>query len=116
MGVDYDPSGGVGVFIKRQETIDLNPDWFDDEDSCFDEFLDRELAASNFSYLLYGNSYSGDVEYLVVLDKNTLFSEVTSELKRLEKYLKEHNIVHEPINWEKALKIKDCVIIESIIW
>ena len=91
MSIDYSASGGVGFKITRDMLLESKTlkesdiEKFDDSPS---DFFDDLLKASCISYQEYGNSYSGDVNYMAVMSNaNTLKEAIDNS----DQFLKEFN-------------------------
>lgn len=67
MGVDYDAVFGIGVEVKINEDKLPNLDEFDD---FVDEFLAPQLKDTSFRIMEYGDRYSEEYLYALVLKRN----------------------------------------------
>ena len=80
MGIDYGANGGVGIYFDDKlitkiklaiENGSITPtDWDIDDD--ISEILDAIDTNHDVHYGSYGNHYSGDIGYLILMQAKTL--------------------------------------------
>lgn len=80
MGVDYSPTGGIGV--KGIPIVAMT-----------DEQLDELLSGTPYSYGLYGNAYRNGDEYIAILLRDPLedgWGGLEKKVTTMQQWLAEH--------------------------
>jgi hypothetical protein len=88
MGVDYYGASGIGFKIELNEKMRKALE--EKYDGDYYDYFDFCLKDTGFSFVQYGNAYSGDIDYAIVVSEKTPLGGIMDEVVRLRKHLVDH--------------------------